>query len=89
MVEKLIKARHLMRYIRKIDDGVESRQAANKVTAVVVAPSESRSAINYIMGGQFDDQYQSKRQQKRLLRATTVKARINAIHVEGDMKKPS
>ena len=45
--------------------------------------SESRLAINYIQGGPFDDQYQSKCQQKKLLRAATVKARVNSIHTEG------
>ena len=48
---------------------------ADRLTAGAVVPSESRAAINYILGGPFDDQYQSKRQQKKLLRATTVKAR--------------
>ena len=42
MVEKLIKAEHLGRYIREIDHGVESRQATNKVTAAKVVPPESR-----------------------------------------------
>ena len=36
--------------------------------------------MNYILGGLSDDQYQSKRQQKKLLRAATIKARVNAIH---------
>ena len=38
---------------------------------------------SHILGGPSDNKYQSKRQQKRLLRATIVKARINAIHEEG------
>ena len=47
-----------------------------------MAPPESRPAINYILGGPTDDQYQSKRQQKRLIRAATIKARVNVIHTE-------
>ena len=35
------------------------------------------------MSGPSDDQYQSKRQQKKLLRATLIKAKVNAIHAEG------
>ena len=72
-----------MRYIREIDHGVESGQAAIRVTTVMAASSESRPTINYILDRPSDDQYQSKGQQKRLLRAATVKARINAIHAEG------
>ena len=56
---------------------------ADKIIAGETAPSESKPAINYILGGPSDDQYQSKRQQKKLLRAATVKARVNAIHAEG------
>ena len=49
----------------------------------MTTPIESRPAINYILGGPFDDQYQLKCQQKKFLRAATVKARVNAIHAEG------
>ena len=45
-----------------------------------VASPESRPSINYILDDPFDDQYQSKSQQKKLLRAATIKARVNAIH---------
>ena len=57
MVEKLIKAGHLKRYIKEIDHGVESGQVAGKVTVVVAAPSEYRSAINYVLGRPPDDQH--------------------------------
>ena len=83
MVEKLIKARPLGRYIREIDHGVESGQAEDRVIADTTALSKSKPAINYILSGPSNDQYQSKHQQKKLLRATTFKARINAIHKEG------
>ena len=48
----------------------------------MAAPSESRPAINYILGGPSDNQYQSKRKQKKLLRAATVKARVNSVHTD-------
>ena len=83
-MEKLIKAGHLRSYVRETDHGVESRQAANRITTDVTIPSKSRLAINSILGGPFDDQYQSKRQQKKLLRAATVKARVNATYTEGE-----
>ena len=55
MVEKLIKAGHLRRYIREIGHGVESGQAADRVTvtADVATSLESRPAIDYILGGPF------------------------------------
>ena len=87
MVENLIKVGHVRRYIREIDHRVESGQVADRVTTSAVAPSESRPAINYILGRPFDNQYQSKRQQKKLSRVAIIKARINAIHVEGNHKE--
>ena len=79
----MIKAGHLRRYIKEIDQGEEPRQVADKITVSAVAPPESRPAINYILGSPSNYQYQSKSQQKKLLRAATIKARVNAIHTEG------
>ena len=83
MVEKLIKVGDLRRDVRKLDRGVGSGQATDRITTGVITSTESRLTINYILGGPSNDQYQLKRQQKKLLRAATVKARANAIHTEG------
>ena len=80
MVERLIKVRHLIRYIREVDHGEESAPTTGRITTGVAALSESRLAINYLLGGPLDDLYQSKRQQKKLLRAATIKARVNVVH---------
>ena len=82
-MEKLIKAGHLRSYIKEVDYKEESRQAADGVMVGAAIPKDSRPTINYILSGPYDDQYQSKSQQKKILRATIVKARINAIHTEG------
>ena len=87
MVEKLIKVGHLRRYIREPDHGVESRQAADRITTGATFLLESKPAIKYILGGTYDDQYQLKHQQRRLLRASIAKARVNIIHVEGKHEK--
>ena len=55
----------------------------DKIIANVAILSESRPVINYILGGPFEDHYQSERQQKKLLRASTAKAKVNSIHAEG------
>ena len=39
------------RYVGEVDCGVESGPPANRITACAVAPSETRPAINYILGG--------------------------------------
>ena len=87
MVERLIKAGHLRRYFREVDRGEESEPTADKITTGAAAPPEFRPAINYILGGSLDDQYQSKRQQKKLLRASTVKAQVNAVHTSGSREE--
>ena len=61
---------------------MESGQPTERITANPAALSEPRPTINYILGGSTDDQYQYKRQQKRLIKAATVKARVNVIHIE-------
>ena len=65
----------------------ESKSPVDRITAGAAIPLESRPAINYILGGPFDNQYQSKCQQKKLLRTTTVKARVSAIHTGGGHKE--
>ena len=86
-VERLIKVGHLRRYVREVDREEESAVITDIITASMTASSKSRLAINYILGGPFDDQYQLKRQQKKLLRTTTVKARVNAIHIGGSREE--
>ena len=71
---------HLRRYIREANRGEESTPIADRITTVAVALFEPKLTINCILGGLFDDQYQSKCQQKKLLRAATVKAPVNAVH---------
>ena len=58
----MIKAGHLKRYLREVDQGVESEQPTSRIVASLAASSEARIAINYILGDPTDDQYQSKRQ---------------------------
>ena len=87
MVQTLIKAGQLKRYVREVDSGVESGQPADIITVGAAALSKSRPAINYIVGGPSDDQYQSKHQQKKLLRAAMVKARVNSIHTGGSREE--
>ena len=80
MVERLIKAGHLRRYIREVDRKEKFAPTTGKITTGVVAPHELRLAINHILGGPLNDQYQSKCQQKKLMRAATIKAQVNAVH---------
>ena len=88
MVERLIKAGHLRRYIREVDREEESAPTTGIITTGMVAPLESKPTINYILGGLLDDQYQSKRQQKKLLRVATIKAWVNAVHTSDSREEP-
>ena len=82
MLERLIKAGHLRRYVKEVDCGAESMPTVNRITVGASAPSESRSTINYILGGQFNN-----RQQKKFLRAATVKALVNAVRTRGSWEE--
>ena len=41
--------------------------------------SGSRPAINFILGGPHDNQYQSKKQRRKMLWAASVRARVNTV----------
>ena len=87
-MERLIKGGHLRRYVREVDCRDESGPLTDIIIAGMTAPSKTKPAINYILGGVLsDDQYQLKHQQRKLLRVTLVKARVNAIHTGGNREE--
>ena len=79
LVEKLIQARHLRRYIREPTHGVATSPTADKVVVDIEHASGPRPAINFILGGPADSQYQSKKQRRKMLRAASVRARVNTF----------
>ena len=86
LVERLIKAGHLRRYVKEVDRGAKSGPLADRITAGAAVSTKSKPTTNYILGGPSNDQYQSKRLQKKLLRAI-VKARVNGIHTGGSREE--
>ena len=80
-MEKLIRVGHLRRYVRETVHGAEVASVVERITTSAELPPKPQPTINYILGGLVDDQYQSKSQKKRLLHATTVRARVNTIHI--------
>ena len=83
---RLIKEGHLKRYIREVDREEESAPTIGRITTSVVTLPEYRLAINYILGGLLDDQYQLNCQQKKLLRAAKNKVWVNAVHTSGSQE---
>ena len=81
MVERLIRARHFRRYVRETVRGAKAAPAVERMAASIELLPEPWPTINYILSGSVDDQYQSKRQKKRLLCVATVRARVNTIYV--------
>ena len=79
LVEKLIRAGHLRRYIKEPTRGTETTPIADRAIIGTERPSEPQPTVNFVLGGPIDDQYQSKRQRRRMLRAASIKARINTI----------
>ena len=80
MVERLIRAGHLRRFIRELTRTAETAPASNRAVVAIEHSSEPRPTINFIQGGPVDDQYQSKRQRRKMLRAASIRVRINAIN---------
>ena len=71
---------HLRRYVREIDQRPGPRQGVDRIAVRALALPEPRPTINFILSDPFDNQYQTKRQEKKLLRAAMIKAKAKAIH---------
>ena len=82
LVEKLIRAGHLRRYLREPINGVAATPTADTVIADTEHASGPRQAINVILGGPADSQYQSKKQRRKMLRAASVRARVNTVKAQ-------
>ena len=79
MIERLIQAGHLRRFIREPTRATKTVLAANRAIFVVEHLSEPRPIVNIILGGPVDDKYQSRRQRRKMLRAASIRARVNTI----------
>nr|CAN83240.1 hypothetical protein VITISV_021676 [Vitis vinifera] len=77
LVERLIKAGHLKQYLRS--DARDRDASRNPSSGAPRAPTAPKAIINYINGGPFDEEYDSKRKRQRLLRAASVRERVNFI----------
>ena len=84
MVEKLIRAGHLRRYLWEPTRGATAATTASGAVAEIEHALGPRPTINFILGGPTDSQYQSKKQRRRKLRTASVRARVNPIIDRGD-----
>ncbi|XP_034672504.1 uncharacterized protein LOC117904092 [Vitis riparia] len=77
LVERLIKAGHLKQYLR-LDTRVRDtpRNHDSGTPKIPIAP---KAIINYSHGGPLDEEYYSKRKRHGLLRAASVRERVNSI----------
>ena len=85
MVEKLILADHLIRYLREPTRGATATTTAGGAVAEIEHAPGPRSTINFILGGLADNQYQSKKQRRRMLRTASVRAIVDTINNRGDV----
>ncbi|RVW53890.1 hypothetical protein CK203_101190 [Vitis vinifera] len=75
LVERLIKAGHLKQYLRSDNE----EESPNITTWSPRAPAAPKAVINYINGGPSDEEYDSRRKRQKLLRAASIRERINSI----------
>nr|CAN67557.1 hypothetical protein VITISV_018420 [Vitis vinifera] len=77
LVEKLIKAGHLKQYLRSDTKGKVTSQHHNP--GAPRAPAAPKAIINYSNEGPSDEEYDSRRKRQKLLRAASIRERINSI----------
>ena len=85
MVERLIRAGHLRRYLREPTCGATVAPTADRAIVKIEHAPEPRRTINFILGGPADSQYQSKKERRRMIRAASIRARVNFISNRGDV----
>ena len=85
LVEKLIRAGHLRRYLREPTREATAAPPVDRVIADTEHASRPRLTINFILGGPADSQYQSKKHRRRMLRAASVRARVNTVSNRGEI----
>ena len=78
-MEKMIRAGHLRRYVREPTHGAATASTAGRVVVNTEHASGPRPAINFILGGPADIEYQSKKQRRKMLRAASIRARVNTV----------
>ena len=82
MIEILIRAGHLRRFILEPARTTETARASNRVVVAAELSSEPKPTINFILGGPVDDQYQSKRHRQKMLCEASIRVRINTINTQ-------
>ena len=82
LVEKPIRAEHLRRYLREPINGVAAAPTADTVIADTEHASGPRQAINFILGGLVDSQYQSKKKRRKMLCTTSFRAKVNIVRAQ-------
>ena len=85
LVEKLIRGCHLRRYLREPTRGAVAATTNGGAVAEIEHAPKPRSTNNFILGGPADNQYQYKKQRRRMLRIASVRARVNTISDRGDV----
>ena len=85
LVERLIQAGHLRQYLREPTRGATAATIAGGAIAEIEHAPGPRSTVNFILGGPADNQYQSKKQRRIMLRTASVRARVNTISDQGNV----
>ena len=85
LVERLIRAGHLRRYLREPTQGAATATTAGGAIVEIENAPGPQPTINFILGGSVDNQYQSKKQRRRMLWIASVRSRVNTISDRGDV----
>ena len=85
LVERLIRAGHLRWYLREPTRGATVVPTTDRAIVEIEHAPEPRPTINFILRGPADKQYQSQKQRRRMIRAASIRARVNVISNLGNV----
>ena len=86
-MDRLIRAGHLRRNVRETVCSAKAAPAVERIAASAKLPLEPQPTTNYILGGSANDQYHSKNQKKRRLRAATTRSQVNTIYIPNSSRE--
>ena len=85
LMEELIRVGHLRRYLREPTCGAIAAPAVDRAIVDTEHASWTRPTIKFILGGPTDIQYHSKKQRRKMLRAASIRARVNTVCAREDI----
>ena len=87
LIEMMIRTGHLRRFLREPSRGATTTPTSDRAVVEIQHAPDPRPTINFILGRPANNEYQSRKQRRKMLWAASVRARTNTIIDQGSTPK--